>query len=49
MTDKWKRREKKYRKEKHGMRVDSKSVFIIQRLEQERAEKIKGQKDNQKD
>jgi hypothetical protein len=41
MNEKWKRREKKRLKKKHGMRVDGKSLFLIQRLQRERAEKIK--------
>ena len=39
---KTKRRDKKRRKERYGHKVDSKSVFLIQRLQIERAEKAKG-------
>jgi hypothetical protein len=38
--DKAKRRDKKRRKAQHGHRTDGKSVFLIQRLQIERAEKI---------
>ena len=41
---KTKRRDKKRRKERYGHKVDSKSVFLIQRLQIERAEKAKGNK-----
>lgn len=39
--DKAKRRDKKRKKARYGHKVDSKSVFLIQRLQIERAEKIK--------
>jgi hypothetical protein len=38
--DKAKRRDKKRRKAQHGHKTDGKSVFLIQRLQIERAEKI---------
>jgi hypothetical protein len=37
---KWEKRDKKYQKARYGHKVDSKSVFLIQRLQIERAEKI---------
>ena len=37
-------RDRKRRKARHGMRVDSKSVLEIERLQRERAEKIKKDK-----
>ena len=39
--DKQRRRDKKRNKQQNGMRVDSKSVFLIERLQRERAEAIK--------
>jgi hypothetical protein len=43
--DKAKRRDKKRRKAQHGHKTDGKSVFLIQRLQIERAEKIKEEKE----
>ena len=43
--EKAKRRDKKRRKERYGHKVDSKSVFLIQRLQIERAEKAKQKKE----
>lgn len=42
--DKQRRRDKKRDKEQNGMRVDGKSVFLIQRIQRERAEAIKRKK-----
>ena len=42
--DKQRRRDKKRNKQQNGMRVDSKSVFLIERLQRERAEAIKRKK-----
>lgn len=39
--DKQRRRDKKRKKEKNGMVVDSKSVLLIERLQRERAEDLK--------
>jgi hypothetical protein len=38
------KRDKKQRKEKHGMRNDGRSVFLIQAIQIKRAEKIKNGK-----
>lgn len=46
--EKWKRRDKKRNKARYGHKVDSKSVFLIQRLQIERAEKLKKEKENGK-
>ena len=43
--EKAKARDRKREKAKHGMRVDGKSVFLIQRLQKERADKIKEEKE----
>jgi hypothetical protein len=38
-------RDRKRKKAQQGMRVDSKSVLLIERLQRERAEKIKREKE----
>lgn len=43
--EKWERRDKKRQKSRYGHKVDSKSVFLIQRLLIERAEKIEKEKE----
>ena len=42
--NKWEKRDKKRRKARYGMRVGSKSVLTIERLQRERAEKQKAKK-----
>lgn len=42
-------RDRKRKKARHGMRVDSKSVLLIERLQRERAEKIKREKEKKND
>ena len=37
--EKWKRRDMKRNKKRYGMRIDSKSVFLIERLKAKRAKK----------
>ena len=44
--DKAKRRDKKRHKAKHGQRVSGKSVFLIQKIQIEKSEKIKKEKEN---
>ena len=41
-------RDRKRKKAKHGMRVGSKSVLLIQRLRKERADKIKEKRNKEK-
>ena len=42
--DKQRKRDKKRNKQRNGMTVGSKSVFLIERLQRERAEEIKRKK-----
>lgn len=46
--DKQRKRDKKRNKQRNGMRVDSKSVFLIERLQRERAEAIKRKKQRER-
>lgn len=46
--DKQERRDKKRQKEQNGMTVGSKSVFLIERLQRERAEAIKRKKQRER-
>lgn len=46
--DKQRKRDKKRQKARQGMRVDSKSVFLIERLQRERAEAIKRKKQRER-
>jgi hypothetical protein len=46
--DKQRRRDKKRNKQRNGMTVGSKSVFLIERLQRERAEEIKRKKQRER-
>lgn len=44
MTDKWKRRERKQRKEKTGMKISGRSLLTILDVQRKRAEKAKSKR-----
>lgn len=40
-THKWERRDAKRKKKKYGMKMSGRSLFILERIKQKRAEKLK--------